>query len=265
MSIKIKEVRIPRRSLGNTNIEVSCLGLGTVKFGRNQDVKYPENFDLPNDKEISELVKNAQELGLNLLDTAPAYGSSEKRIGGLFQKKKISRHDWVISTKVGEEFEDGISKFDFSAKNTELSIKRSLKRLQTDYLDIVLIHSNGFDDEIFDETDCLPTLQRLKKEGLIRAIGVSTKTPGGAIRAAEITDIIMVTLNPEMQADLSAIERANQINKGVLIKKVFNSGHADLKEENLQYALETPGVSSVIIGTLNFDHLQKNANVARRL
>mgnify|MGYP006163470819 FL=1 len=263
--MKVKEIRIPKRSLGNTNIEVSCLGLGTVKFGRNQNVKYPENFDLPNDKKISDLVKSAEELGLNLLDTAPAYGSSEKRIGELFQKKKISRHNWVISTKVGEEFEDGRSKFDFCATNTELSIKRSLKRLQTDYLDIVLIHSNGFDEEIFDETDCLPTLQRLKKEGLIRAIGVSTKTPGGAIRAAEITDIIMVTLNSETQADLSAIERANELNKGVLIKKVFNSGYADLKEKNLQYALATPGVSSVIIGTLNFDHLQSNVSVARRV
>lgn len=263
--MKIKEIRVPKRNLGNTNIEVSCLGLGTVKFGRNQNVKYPENFDLPNDKKILELVKSAEELGFNLLDTAPAYGSSEKRIGDLFQQQKISRHNWVISTKVGEEFENGKSKFDFSATNTELSIKRSLNRLQTDYLDIVLIHSNGFDEQIFDETDCLPTLQRLKKEGLIRAIGVSTKTPRGAIRAAELTDIIMVTLNPEMQADLSAIERAYEINRGVLIKKVFNSGHADLKEKNLQYALETPGVGSVIIGTLNLDHLQNNANVVSRL
>jgi aryl-alcohol dehydrogenase-like predicted oxidoreductase len=145
---------IPKRSLGNTNIEVSCLGLGTVKFGRNQNVKYPEGFDLPNDKEISDLIKKAEELGFNLLDTAPAYGSSEQRIGELFQKKKISRHDWVISTKVGEQFENGKSNFDFSATTTELSIKRSLKRLKTDYLDIVLIHSNGFDEEILDKTDC---------------------------------------------------------------------------------------------------------------
>lgn len=256
---------IPKRSLGNTNIEVSCLGLGTVKFGRNQNVKYPESFDLPNDKEISDLIKKAEELGFNLLDTAPAYGSSEQRIGELFQKKKISRHDWVISTKVGEQFENGKSNFDFSATTTELSIKRSLKRLKTDYLDIVLIHSNGFDEEILDETDCLPTLQKLKKEGIIRAIGVSTKTPDGAIRAAEITDIIMVTLSPDMQAELTAIESANKINTGVLIKKVFNSGHAALKAKNLQYALETRGVSSVVIGTLSLDHLQKNASVAERL
>ena len=120
--MKGKEIRVPKRNLGNTNIEVSCLGLGTVKFGRNQNVKYPENFDLPNDKKISELVKSAEELGFNLLDTAPAYGSSEKRIGDLFQQQKISRHNWVISTKVGEEFENGKSKFDFSATNTELSL-----------------------------------------------------------------------------------------------------------------------------------------------
>lgn len=70
---------IGTRSLGQTGIEVSCLGLGTVKFGRNQEVKYPNNFSLPEDKQISALLDQAKGFGINLLDTAPAYGSSEQR------------------------------------------------------------------------------------------------------------------------------------------------------------------------------------------
>src|SRR3990167_7608998 len=92
---------LQKRSLGQTGIEVSVIGLGTVKFGRNQGVKYPVSFQLPSDQELEVLVNTAFDLGMNLLDTAPAYGMSEERLGKLLQSK---RPDWVISTKVGEEF-----------------------------------------------------------------------------------------------------------------------------------------------------------------
>ena len=72
---------IPRRMLGNTGIEVSIISLGTVKFGRNQGVKYPKLFNLPTDAEIAALLHDAKQLGINLLDTAPAYGKSEERLG----------------------------------------------------------------------------------------------------------------------------------------------------------------------------------------
>ena len=88
------------RPLGQTGLEVSSLGLGTVKFGRNQEVRYPNSFSLPSDQEIINLLDLAQSLGINLLDTAPAYGSSEQRIGRLLS----NRANWVICTKIGEEF-----------------------------------------------------------------------------------------------------------------------------------------------------------------
>ena len=70
-------------ALGNTGIEVSALGLGTVKLGRNEGVKYPSGFELPDDASVSRLLQLAADAGINLLDTAPAYGSSEERIGKL--------------------------------------------------------------------------------------------------------------------------------------------------------------------------------------
>ena len=97
--------------LGQTSLDVSILGLGTVKFGRNQGVKYPNSFSLPSDKELSHLLSLAADVGINLLDTAPAYGMSEERLGHLLQGQ---RHQWIISTKVGEEFIQGQSYFDFS-------------------------------------------------------------------------------------------------------------------------------------------------------
>lgn len=252
---------IGTRSLGQTGIEVSCLGLGTVKFGRNQEVKYPNNFSLPEDKQISALLDQAKGFGINLLDTAPAYGSSEQRLGRLLK----DRQDWVICTKVGEEFAVGKSFYDFSAEHTRRSIERSLRDIKTDYLDIVLIHSDGRDLQIIDSSDCIETLNRMKEEGLIRAIGMSTKTVEGGIKAVELLDVVMVTFNPSTTSDIDVIDRAYALNKGVLIKKALNSGHdcneppgSSSTETNLRFALSREGVSSVIVGTINPAHLEEN-------
>ena len=70
------------------------------------------------------------------------------------------RKNWVISTKVGEEFEantfsdEGVSRFDFSPKHTRMSVERSMRRLRTDYLDLVMIHSNGNDRDILLNSGC---------------------------------------------------------------------------------------------------------------
>ena len=258
---------LARRKLGSSDIEVSCLGLGTVKFGRNQEVKYPEGFCLPEDKQIEALLRQASELGINLLDTAPAYGSSEQRLGRLLQ----NRHDWVIMTKVGEEFVNGQSYFDFSAEHTRRSIERSLRHLATDYLDIVLIHSDGKDLDILEQSDCLDTLLTLKQEGLIRSVGMSTKTVEGGLRAVELSDVVMVTYNRAETGEETVIDAAAAQGKGVLIKKALNSGHLVSVDANgnkqgaaadLAFALNKPGVSSVIVGTINPEHLRSNVEAA---
>jgi aryl-alcohol dehydrogenase-like predicted oxidoreductase len=254
---------LEKRPLGNTGIQVSSLGLGTVKFGRNQEVKYPANFTLPTDRDIEALLDLAQELGFNLLDTAPAYGSSEQRIGRLLK----NRDDWVLSTKVGEEFTTGKSFFDFSAEHARRSVERSLRDMRTECLDIVLIHSDGDDLKILNETDCLPTLLKMREQGLIRAIGMSTKTVAGGLRAVELLDAVMATYNPSYTDDRPVIEAAYAAGKGVLLKKALNSGHdalagASQTASNLRAALALPGVSSAIVGTINPTHLRANAEAA---
>ncbi|HEU6454768.1 MAG TPA: aldo/keto reductase, partial [Roseateles sp.] len=95
------------RPLGSTGLTVSPLGLGTVKLGRDQGVKYPNGFQIPDDDAARMLLRQARELGINLIDTAPAYGRSEERLGPLLRGQ---RQDWVIVSKVGEEFADGLSR-----------------------------------------------------------------------------------------------------------------------------------------------------------
>jgi len=156
------------RPLGSTGLSISPLGLGTVKLGRDQGVKYPSGFAIPDDDQARQLLTLARELGINLIDTAPAYGVSEERLGPLLAGQ---REDWVIVSKVGEEFENGQSRFDFSATHTRLSVERSLKRLRTDRIELVLVHSDGNDLDILQHTEVYQTLAELKREGKILAFG----------------------------------------------------------------------------------------------
>ena len=241
-----------RRPLGRTGIEVSPLALGTVKFGRNTGVKYPQGFALPDDRTISNLLAEATELGINLIDTAPAYGTAESRLGQLLQH----RDQWLICTKVGEEFDGTTSRFDFSPEHVRASIERSLTRLRTDYLDIVLIHSDGRDQDIL-EAGTLETLQGLKKQGVIRTVGISVKSARGFSAAlAKGVDVVMATLNRDYRDEQPCIADAQAQGVGVLVKKALASGHAE--PGDLSWVARQAGVSSIVVGTIDQHHLRAN-------
>ncbi|MDF1782474.1 MAG: aldo/keto reductase [Alcanivoracaceae bacterium] len=253
------------RPLGRTNIKVSALGLGTVKIGRDEGVKYPHKFTIPDDSAVKNLFSLARELGINLIDTAPAYGNSEERLGQLLSH----RHEWVIVTKTGEEFINGESQFDFSPEHTRRSVERSLRRLGTDYLDMVLVHSDGNDLAIVKQHGTLDALGDLKKQGKIRAFGLSGKTVDGGIAALEYSDVAMVTSNLSYDDEQAVIDYGHQHGKGILIKKAFASGHAcandeDAIQKSLNRILNLDGVSSVIAGTINPEHLRDNVTKARQ-
>ena len=243
------------RNLGSSGIRVSPLGLGTAKFGRNQGVKYPVSFDLPTNKHISNLLSACQDLGINLVDTAPAYGSSETLLGELLPGPS---DQWIISSKFGEQFEQNQSHYDFSAAALTASVENTLKALKRDYLDILLLHSDGNDTGILSDEILLDTLNTLKSTGKIRASGMSSKTTAGGIRAAELLDVIMVTLDTEDPDSEAVVAMAASLNKGVMIKKPLDSGHDTKVDESLRELGAHPGISSVITGTLSVTHLQEN-------
>lgn len=244
------------RPLGSTGIMVSLLGLGTVKIGRNEGVKYPRGFDLPDDASVIALLEQARALGITLIDTAPAYGRSEERLGQLLPG---SRSDWVIATKAGEWFEDGRSRFDFSAPAIIASVETSLRRLRRDYLDIVLLHSDGIDEAGDRFLPAAEALEGLKRRGLIRASGFSGKTPAGGRRMSGCVDVMMLTYNPGYTDDLPVIAEVAAAGKGVLIKKALASGHAADPAKALQAAAAIAGVSSIVVGTLSPANLRANA------
>ncbi|QDO95777.1 aldo/keto reductase [Ferrovibrio terrae] len=251
---------VEMRALGTTGIQVSLLGLGTVKLGRNEGVKYPQAFDLPDDAAVVTLLETARELGINLLDTAPAYGLSEQRLGLLRPGK---REDWVIATKAGEFFENSISRFDFSATAIRASVETSLRLLRTDYLDAVLLHSDGVDEAGDRFLPAAEELARLKRKGLIRATGFSGKTVAGGDRLLPHVDLLMATWNPGYTEEAPLIARAAAQGRGVLIKKALASGHAIDPAAALKAAATLPGTCSIVVGTLSPANLRANAAALR--
>lgn len=251
-----------KRRLGQTGLWVSPIGLGTVKFGRNEGVKYPTPFALPDDLLITQLLSIAQENGINLLDTAPAYGSSEERLGKLLGN---ARKDWIIVTKAGEEFHDGQSHFDFSKAHLIYSVERSLTRLKTDYLDMVLVHSNGDDKAIIEEEAVFESLAFLKDAGKILSFGMSTKTIAGGLLTLDKADAVMMTYHAGYTEEKPVLDDAKVKQKGVLIKKALASGHTPSKADAIKFVLREPAISSVILGTINPEHLLENIEHARSL
>ena len=163
-------------------------------------------------------------------------------------------------TKVGEEFDGAQSSHDFSPEHTTMSVHRSLQRLGTDWLDVVLIHSDGNDERILDELGTLGCLEELKHRGLIRAVGISHKSPGGALAALDKgADAIMATLNPTNLSESEVVETAGKRGCGVLVKKALAGGRT--APEALLLAFRHPGVSSIVVGTLNPDHIAEDARI----
>ncbi len=234
------------------------IGFGAFKIGRNEGIKYARGYRLPDEASVARLLGGVLDLGINYIDTAPAYGISEQRIGQAIAGR---RAELVLSTKVGETWADGRSSFDFTAPGVRASVHRSLRRLRTDVIDIVFIHSSGDDLAILRETDVVAELHELRDAGLVRAIGLSGKTIEGARAALTWADVIMVEYHLDDCSHAGIIAEAADADVGVVVKKGLASGRLDAGEA-IRFILGTPGVGSLVVGSLDLDHLRENVLAA---
>ncbi|HLR08187.1 MAG TPA: aldo/keto reductase [Bacillota bacterium] len=151
-----------KNKLGKSDIYVSELTLGCMSLGTDP-------------AKAKDIIDRALSMGINHLDTADLYGfgENEKIVG---QAIKHRRDEVILTSKVGNHFnkETGDWYWDPSKKHIENGIKDSLHRLQTDYIDFYMLHGGTIDDPI-DET--IAAFETLKKEGLIRAYGISSIRP----------------------------------------------------------------------------------------
>jgi mutator protein MutT len=249
---------VDRRRLGRSDLRVAPIGFGAVKIGRNRAVKYPRAYALPDDAAVAQLLHGVVDAGINLIDTAPAYGDSEALIGRHLSGR---REEIVLCTKVGERFEQGRSTFDFSAAGMERSITNSLRALRTDAVDLLLLHSDGRDLAIMEQSDAVEVLLRARERGLTRCIGLSGKTLAGGRAALAWADVLMLTYHRDDVSQRPLLDEARTAGVGVLVKKALASGHLDAASA-IAFATAPAAVGAAVIGSLNLEHMRRNLALA---
>ncbi|MCX7009631.1 MAG: aldo/keto reductase [Kiritimatiellaeota bacterium] len=160
------------RSLGKTGLQVSEIGVGAWQLGGPLllDGKADGHPDLGREFSIN-LIRQCGDLGINFVDTAEQYGAgeSERRVGAAL---KGQRSRWILSTKFGAQVgPNGERMTDASAKRLSISLEGSLRRLQTDYLDVYLWHVPPKPGEA---EEAAKFLLEAKRKGQVRVIGIST-------------------------------------------------------------------------------------------
>jgi aryl-alcohol dehydrogenase-like predicted oxidoreductase len=244
---------LERRPLGSTGLMLSAIGFGAFKIGRNVGIKYASGYELPSDDESDRLLRGVIDLGINYVDTAPAYGLSEERVGRVLGPVR----DVIISTKVGETFSGSTSHFDLSERAVRESLALSRQRLQRDTLDLVFVHAFASDAHVLNETDVVATLQAAKQRGETRFIGYSARNFAGVRAALDWADAVMVEHHLENRINEHAIKAAAERGVGVVVKKGLASGKLPPREA-IQFVVGNPHVTSMVVGGLNLEHLRQN-------
>jgi aryl-alcohol dehydrogenase-like predicted oxidoreductase len=173
------------KTLGNTGLLVSRLCLGTMTFGDGQGLF--KAIGAVGQEGADELVKVAFDSGINFFDTADVYsqGESEKTLGQSFKNLNISRTDIVIATKVYSRMGPGRNDVGASRGHIMDAVEASLRRLQTDHIDLYQIHAN---DPITPVEETLRALDMLVNQGKVRYIGVSNWQSWKIARALGISE-----------------------------------------------------------------------------
>ncbi|MEK3853265.1 aldo/keto reductase [Cytobacillus sp. FSL H8-0458] len=280
-----------KRRLGNSDLYVSELGLGCMSIGTDPS-------------RAQEIIESALEAGINYFDTADLYdfGENEKLVG---QSLKNVREQVIIATKAGNRWnknKDGWS-WDPSKSHIKEAVKDSLKRLDTDYIDLYQLHGGTIEDPI-DET--IEAFEELKEEGYIRQYGISSIRPNVIREFASKSSIVSVMMQysildrrPEEEAlpllnqkGISAVTRG-PLAKGLLSDKMLDKasesvkdkGYLDYSYEELkktltsirekisdqrtmneiafQFNLADPAVASIAAGASRAEQVRANAEAAR--
>lgn len=245
---------IPRRQLGRTSLYTSIFGLGgafAIARGRQN--------------EAAAIINRALDLGVNYIDTAPTYGNSESNIG---QVMRYRRNEAYLAGKTLDRTRDG----------TMQLFEQSLKRLQTDYLDLYQLHAvHSHQDlrRLFGAQGAIKAMEELKEGGVAKFTGITShKNCAVLLQALEEYDFdcVLVALNAGDVHDDSFAENvlplARRKDMGVVAMKVaaygriFREGGGVSMEQALGYVLTYP-VSTAIVGVSTLEELEENVRIAR--
>ena len=240
---------MPKRILGKTGMKVSTLSFG----GGSQFLKNKDGAWEP-------LLQRAVDLGINYFDTHQDY-KTEERFAEILPKyrKKV-----YIVTKFDPRDEDGMMK----------SLEGSLKRLKVDYVDALLLHNLGKEDDLKAfEKGAWKRMQKPKSEGTVKFIGFSSMRSATASKnfIEQLNpDIALIAMNATRYAGFAklTLKPAVKHNVGVIAMKTVRGivGKKGVKPEDLlQYVLDQKGVASAVVGHYGMDILEANVKIVKAL
>lgn len=156
--------------LGNSGLMVPNVSLGCMRI------------ESRSKQEATNVIETALDLGINFFDHADIYGNelggAEKYFGELFKASGVKREEIILQSKVGirEHYNNGnhVKYYDFSKEHLLNSVDDILQRLQTDYLDVLLLHRN---DALFEPEEVAEAFDQLESSGKVKHFGVSNHTP----------------------------------------------------------------------------------------
>ncbi len=265
-----------QRAFGRTGLTVSVLGLGTGYLG---DAALPDN-------DVQQLLNRALDAGITLIDTARAYGLSEDRIGRFLSTR---RKEFVLSTKVGYGIE-GYPDWTYSC--VEAGIDEALRLLQTDYIDIVHLHTCGL--QVLQQGGPLQALEEAVQKGKVRVAAYSGENEelewavnsgrfASVQHSVSICDqrVIDRTLPHEIEKGLGIIAKRPVANTPWRFAECPRGDYAeeywwrwktmdldprglDWQELALRFSAFTQGVHSCIVGTRKIEHMLRNIAIIEK-
>jgi aryl-alcohol dehydrogenase-like predicted oxidoreductase len=287
------------RIFGNTGMRVSEIGLGAAEIG----------FGRVGDSIVDSLLGVALDSGLNVIDTAECYLDSEEKLGRALRGR---RKEWLLFTKCGHGDRPGPARLwaraarrlwrpvaraagrglpDWNPRLLKQSIERSLRRLKTDWLDLIQLHSCS--EEILRRGAVIEVLRRAREAGKARYIGYSGDGRAAlyAVKSGQF-DALETSLNIVDQEALDlTLPLARQAGLGVIAKRSVanavwkNASRPEISYHHvywdrlqalrydflqepsglaiaLRFTLSAPGVHTVLVGTTKPDHLRANVELA---
>lgn len=291
---------LPTSVLGRTGLEVTKLGFGAMELrgpgGR--------GMGRPVDEEAAGVLLNAVvDSGINYIDTSPDYGLSEELIG---RHLSARRGEFFLASKCAcavspDGSATGFGEHDFSRTNVRAGVEQSLRRMRTDYLDVVQFHASP-SRETLEENDSVAELVELQREGKVRFIGMSGTLPNieGQIDMG-VFDVFQIPYSAVEREHEEVISRAATVGAGTVIRggvargipvsadellerlpenfrEVYRTRRdrfeaADLEdlldgmspmEFMLRFTISHPDMDTTIVGTANPEHLRANLAAAAK-
>ncbi len=263
------------KKLGKSDLKISCIGFGCMSLKDNQ-------------AENELILHKALEYGINYFDTADLYnkGMNEISVGKAMKGK---REQAVLATKVGNRWRTDGSGWDWNPRKEYIlsAVEESLRRLQTDYIDLYQLHGGTVDDPI-DET--IEAFELLQKQGKIRYYGISSIRPNVIREYVQRSNIVSVmmqyslldrrpeeTCSPLLQQQNIGVLARGSVASGLLVNKPAKSylsynqnqvqnaanaiknlsaTHRTPAQTAIQFVLQNAAISSAVVGIRTEDQLK---------